>query len=139
MQWTRPLAIVYGFRSAPAGPLKFVFGEGGALVAWLSKQDAGGFLIAAVITTAPLFVLVWVGDNMSKDGPIGLPAYIIPGAISVFAAVVGSIQAHISARGKPKGLVYFIVFGCLVSFLLVISFFFWLGDYSFRFAEQFRS
>ena len=29
MQWTRPSAIVYGFSSAPAGPLNFVFGGGG--------------------------------------------------------------------------------------------------------------
>jgi hypothetical protein len=103
-----------------------------------TQQDGCGLVIAAALTTSPLFVVTWFGDHMSKDGPIGPPAYILPAAIGLSAAIVASAAAVAVGRPSADRFGLHAGFGCLASLALIVSFCAWWGDWCFRFAERFR-
>ncbi|MCE9530290.1 MAG: hypothetical protein K8T89_04025 [Planctomycetes bacterium] len=102
-------------------------------------EDAGGFVIAAVITTTPLFAVTWLGDNLSKDGPIGLPAYLLPAAIGIAVAFIASLVACQTTNIPSERLEFHTGFGCAASLLLIVTICVWWGDWCFRFAGRFRN
>ena len=104
----------------------------------VSWRDGRGLLLAAVFTTSPLLAATLFMDHASKDGPVGLPAYLLPAAIGLSAAVVASGAAVAVGRGSPDRLGLHAGFGCLASLALVVSFCGWWGEGWLRFAGQFR-
>jgi len=104
----------------------------------LSWRDGHGFLIAAALTTAPLLAVTWFVQNMSKDSPIGLPAYYVPVAVGVTAAAFASIAAILLGRDRTERGEMHVGCGLVMSLLLVVTFCVWWGDWSLRFAKRFR-
>jgi hypothetical protein len=114
--------------------------KGASRVRWL-REDGLGFLIAAALTTAPLLVVTCFFEFLSKDGPIGLAAYIVPAAIGLTAAALIGIGGRLVGRGNsgPVGPEFYFGFGALASIVLFVSFCAWWGAWSLRFAERFRN
>src|SRR5687767_10271032 len=99
-----------------------------------SGGDTVGLMLAVTITTAPLAAVTWFRDNMSKDGPIGLPAYLLSGVIGLGVAGLSSAAAFMLARSDPRcdkpsyRIPLHAGCGLLAALALVVSFCVWWGD-----------
>jgi hypothetical protein len=103
----------------------------------LAREDGYGLLFAVVATTLPLLALTWFADNMSKEGPIGAPAYILPTAIGLTAAGLASLAAFVVGRRRDHRFGHHVGYGCLAAALLTITYCVGL-NWFFDFAERFR-
>lgn len=92
----------------------------------LNKDDVWGFLAAAALTTAPMLGLTWYGDNMSKDGPIGLPVYIMPAVVGLAGAAAASTAAVVG-RQRPDELRRYVVYGHMTGLLLTLTYCGWMN------------
>jgi len=101
----------------------------------LTAIDVGGFFCSVALTTTPLLAVTWLGDNLSKDGPIGFPAYVLPFAIGMFASVLASLMALFARPNSPERFACHVGLGCLASLLLIVTFCMWWGDWCFGFAR----
>jgi hypothetical protein len=73
-------------------------------------------------TLGPLLALTWFADNMSKEGPLGAPAYILPVALGLTAAGLASVTALVVTRRRASRFGHHVGFGCLASALLTITY-----------------
>ena len=106
-----------------------------------TREDHLGCLIAAALTTAPLLAVTCFFEFLSKDGPIGPPAYLVPVAIGLTAGALIGVSGRLVGRGNsgPVGPGFYLGFGFLASIILFVSYCAWWGAWSFQFAERFRS
>src|SRR5579864_5309180 len=104
-----------------------------------SERDALGFAVAIIITTTPSVCLAWFGDNLSKDGPIGWPAYMMPTIVGVISGIfAGGIACVVCRLWHHRMWCYAVSAGWTLLVVLVIFLTTGLGDWCFGFAERFR-
>jgi hypothetical protein len=102
-----------------------------------------GVVIAWPFATGPIALVTWFGDNMSKDGPVGPQAYLLPGVIGLVAAGASSAFVCVAARSNPRDLSHWgdramLHLGCglLAGAVLLVTFCAWWGDWSFGFGRS---